>query len=395
MTLEMSKTKRILFYIAIMLSNIAVMGEQVIQPITYNFYNAFPDSPGAVNMILSIPLIMMVVFSIIAGWMCSYFNKKHLLIFGGILFAIGSIFGLQVKTLPYIIFMRAVTGIGEAFVTTVAIVFIGDVYGDEGARARFLGIYNAVMALIGVVMSQAAGILAVSQWEKSFWVYWSAVPMLIAMILFLPGIRKTEDEAEGTARKAKEPFGRAFWVMAFDYLIYNIAYGCIAYFISLYIVENGIGNEAFSGTYIAMTTAGSAVTCMIFGFLLYKYLGNKTAVLAYGMAAAAIALHIFIPVKAAAVVAALLIGSSYGNVFSFGFAYAPAVVPKSRADEATGIASALTVGPWFISTYLMTWLMNSVFKTELVTPCLVVPLVMCLFVFVVELIFTGKYKKMI
>ena len=55
MTLKMSKTKRILFYIAIMLSNVAVMGEQVIQPITYNFYNAFPDSQTAVNMILSIP----------------------------------------------------------------------------------------------------------------------------------------------------------------------------------------------------------------------------------------------------------------------------------------------------------------------------------------------------
>ena len=81
------------------------------------------------------------------------------------------------------------------------------------------------------------------------------------------------------------------------------------------------------------------------------------------MAAAAIAIHIFIPTKAAAIVGALLIGSSYGNVFSFGFAYAPMVVPKSRADEATGVASALTVGPWFISTYLMTWLMDGVFKT--------------------------------
>lgn len=394
MTLKMSKTKRILFYIAIMLSNVAVMGEQVIQPITYNFYNAFPDSQTAVNMILSIPLIMMIIFSIIAGKLCNHFNKKNLLIFGGVLFAIGSIFGLTVETIPYIIIMRAVTGIGEAFVTTVAVVFIGDVYGNEGARAKFLGIYNAVMALIGVVMSQAAGSLAVSKWENSFWVYWAAVPMVIAMILFLPSIQKTEDVAE-TRKGKKEPFGKAFWVMAFDYLIYNIAYGCIAYFISLYIVENGIGNEVFSGTYIAMCTAGSAVTCMIFGFLLYKYLGNKTAVLAYGMAAAAIAIHIFIPTKAAAIVGALLIGSSYGNVFSFGFAYAPMVVPKSRADEATGVASALTVGPWFISTYLMTWLMDGVFKTELVTPCLIVPLGMCVVAFVIELIFTGKYKRMV
>lgn len=395
MTLEMSKTKRILFYIAIMLSNIAVMGEQVIQPITYNFYNAFPNSPNAVNMILSIPLIMMVIFSIIASWLCSYFNKKHLLIAGGIIFAIGSIFGLQVNSIPYIIFMRAVTGIGEAFVTTVAVVFIDDVYGEEGARARFIGIYNAIMALIGVIMAQAAGILAVVQWEHSFWVYRSAIPMIIAMVLFLPSIKKTEIITENTTKQTKEPMGKAFWIMSFDYFIFNIAYGCIAYFISLYIVEKGIGNEAFSGTYIALNTLGSTVTCILFGFLLYKYLGNKTAVLAYGMFITGILLHILVPTKTATIIGALLIDSSYGNVFSFGFAHGPSIVPKSRADEATGIASALSVGPWFISTYLMTWLMESVFKTDLVAPCLVVPLGMCVLAFIIELFFTGKYRKMI
>ena len=71
------------------------------------------------------------------------------------------------------------------------------------------------------------------------------------------------------------------------------------------------------------------------------------------------------PSKGSAVAALLLIGGCYGIVLSFAYAFGSMVVPESRVDDAMGLITASYAFPMFISTYIMTWLMNRVFKTSL------------------------------
>ena len=187
---KMTKTQRILFYITIILVNIVVLGENVIIPITYNLYEAFPDHTAGVNFIISGPSIILVVASILAGKLLRRFSTKSILLTGGFLFVFGTVFGLSIKTIPYIIFTRCCVGISEAFVNVAALAMIAEVYEDEQKRASFVGIFNAFMNLLGVVMGQMAGILAAVKWEYAYRVYWAAIPMVIMVIFFLPNFRK-------------------------------------------------------------------------------------------------------------------------------------------------------------------------------------------------------------
>ena len=59
MSIQMSRARRWLFYLAIMLTNIVILGDTVIVPITYNLYQAYPDQTWAVNFIISGPPLIL------------------------------------------------------------------------------------------------------------------------------------------------------------------------------------------------------------------------------------------------------------------------------------------------------------------------------------------------
>lgn len=393
MTIEMSKPKRILFYIAIMLCNIAVMGEMVIMPLTYNLYNAFPENLGAVNFMVSGPVLIMAIASFAASALCRKLSKKNIIIIGGIIFLMGSVFGIMIENIPFIIFTRCLMGIGEAFVNVGAMAMIAEVYVDENKRATFMGIYNAVMSGIGALMSALAGILAATAWQNAYRTYWLAIPMLAAMILFLPSIKPQASEAYENAHGGKkESIGIRFWLMLVTFIIFNFIYSIPTFYMSVYIIESGIGNVTFAGMFSAIATIGGVFMGLIFGFI-YKKLGRKTSLIGFAGMLIAVSLIYFVPSSTSIIIAAILIGCSYATVFAFTYTQAPAVVPVSRIDDAIGIVSAAYAIAMFGTTFIITWVM-SVMNSELVGPTFIIPVVLSAFILIFEFIVTAKEKPL-
>ncbi len=112
MRVEMSKTKRTLCLVALMLTNLAVMNDLVVIPVISNLYGEFADHMGLVNYIVSGPALIIVLTSLLASFLCKKLDKKVVLIIGGIFFTVGSILGVMMVNPYYMAFMRTLVGIG-------------------------------------------------------------------------------------------------------------------------------------------------------------------------------------------------------------------------------------------------------------------------------------------
>lgn len=392
MSIEMSKGKRILFIITILLTNFAVMGDNVLYPIIYNLYGEFYDQIGAVNYIVSGPLLVIFIVSLIASKLLRIVSKKTMLIVGGTIFAISTIAGAIVPSATYMVIMRTFTGVGQALVNVAAIALIAEVYVDENKRGWMMGIYNACLGAVGAVFGFISGFLATVDWRNSYNIYWVSVPMVIMMIIFLPSIRPVKEENLKQEKQKREPFSLNFWVIIFCLAVVTIAFNMMAFYVSLYVAEHGLGNEAVAGILSTCIAGGSVVLTLTFGFL-YSKLKKNTLMLSFIILAAALILLYFIPNVIVAGFSFVLVGGAYGMAFAFSYAHGSAIAPVGKVDDAIGIATATYAISGFLSTYISTWLMNVMNTNGTITPTLVVPIVAMILFIVIYPIIT-KEKQM-
>jgi MFS family permease len=359
MKIKMSRVKMAFFIIAVMLTNIPIMADGVIIPISNNLYQAFPNHTGAVNFIVSGPQLIIAVASIIAGPLMNKISKKRILVVSGAVCTAGLSLGVVIQNVWYVLICRSIAGFATGFINVAAVALIAEVFTEEGKRSWMMGIYNAVMAGIGTLMSVIAGILAVSGWQNAYKVFWSCIPMVLCFIFFLPEIKEETSEknalqGEGDAKKG---MGFEFVMMLVSLFIFYVANMGISYFVSVYVAENTLGNEAFAGTAASLTTVGSFFCCLAFGYL-YNKLKRYVIFISYILFAAAVALLLLGRSPIITVIAMLLLGGSYGSAFSYSYAHAPSLVEESKVDQSISVCTAVYAIGCFLATYFTTFSMN-------------------------------------
>lgn len=394
MSFELSKSKRVLFLFAVMLSNIVVMGDTIIYPIVYNLYEAFPTQVSAVNYILSGPPLLLVLASLIAPLILRKISKKTLLVIGGTLFTIGAVFGIAIESAMWMVFTRSLVGIGQGFVNVAAIALIAEVFVEENIYAKYVGFYNASMNVVGMVFAYFAGTFALNQWQDSFMLYYSSIPMLILIILFVPNIKSEEvvEENKVTGKdEKKEPMGFEFWQMIITFFIYNICAMIIGYFMSVYVAENALGDPTLTGTAFTTSQFLSIFLAIAFGTL-YSKMKQWTLTLGYFIGILAFVSMYFFPSAVTPYIG--LCFNSAGYIFAFSYAYArgAVIVPESRINSAVAIVTATYGIGTFVSTYFVTWIMG-LFNTTMITPILIVPIILTITLTVFETVYILTTKK--
>lgn len=392
MKTNMSKTKKLFFLIAIIVTTFVVMGDMVIYVITNNLYQAFPDHVQVVNFIISGPSMLVVIGSLIAPYVMKRVSKKNILIFGGIVYGASAIFTPVILNPYFIAIMRALTGLAIPFVHVAALAMIAEVYVNEDKRAWVMGLYNAIMPLIGSLMTLVTGFLAVKTWQNAFNIYWISVPMILLVIFFVPSIKSSKDKLEEHHGKNDEEkaFGKAYWIVLFQCMISMMGSMMLVYFQAVYIAEHNLGNEAFVGFVHTVGSLGSVGMCGVFGFVFSK-LKRNSIYLSYIFTTIGCLLLYFMPGKIIATVAFILLMMSYGNAFSYIYGYIPTLVSPSKVDTAIGFGTAAYGLAGFLATYAVTALMG-ILKTGLFTPVILVILAVNIVLAVVETILPKKLK---
>ena len=163
-----------------------------ISPILDDMQTIFPHaSELEVQMLESLPSLMIIPFMLLAGRWAVRGNKMRLLVIGTSIFLASGVGCTLSRTLIELIITSTLVGVGAGMIIPLSTGLIVDYFtGDE--RVKQLGISSAVNNLTLVVATSAVGYLADVEWHLAFVVY--LLPIVTLMLI--PAISRTKPEPE-------------------------------------------------------------------------------------------------------------------------------------------------------------------------------------------------------
>lgn len=163
-----------------------------ISPILDDMQSIFPHaSELEVQMLESLPSLMIIPFMLLAGRWAVKGNKLRLLVWGTSIFFISGIGCTLSRTLWELIVTSTLVGVGAGIIIPLSTGLIVDYFtGDK--RVNQLGISSAVNNLTLVVATSAVGYLADVEWHLAFVVY--LLP--IVTLLLVPALAHTQPAPE-------------------------------------------------------------------------------------------------------------------------------------------------------------------------------------------------------
>ncbi|MBP2651710.1 MAG: hypothetical protein H6Q74_2535 [Firmicutes bacterium] len=280
----MEKKKGLFLTIAVLLLSLVNIDVGLVNVVVGELGKVFPDvDPSWFSFIMTLPPVIMIPCSLLAGRLCYYYSKNSILICGLIIYIIGGVGGAFINNSIYqVLFMRTIFGIGAGIVVPLGTAIIADLY-DELDRAKMMGWSNSFGAVVVIVMSMLAAFLCVINWKYTFLAYLLFVAILIIEIMALPYMPpertyKTKTQTGSLlsiARDAAPGLVLALIVLASMFM------GIILMLkLPIFIIQQGIGDAVTTATTINAYSISAFAMGVTFKYV-YKVLRNYTLPLCF------------------------------------------------------------------------------------------------------------------
>ncbi len=232
------------------ISMITVMAGASVSPALGNISSAFPDADtNLIKMILTIPALFIIVFSLFSGKLTSLFSKKQILITGILIYIIGGVGPVWVNNLNQLLVFRAILGIGCGLIMPISQSLIPDFFADD-ERTAMTGYSSAASNLMGIISSIVVGGLSSISWKYGFYIYLIALVVLILNIIALP---KQQNHKK---HNVKSNLNKKVYFLAVGMCLITIAFYAVPTNIALFMKSEHIGNSSSAGLAIALFTFG-------------------------------------------------------------------------------------------------------------------------------------------
>jgi EmrB/QacA subfamily drug resistance transporter len=186
---------------------------------------------------------------LLGGSLGDLYGRRKVLLFGVLVFAVGSAWSGLAPSITSLIVARGLQGIGAAFLVPGSLAIISSSYGDEG-RGRAIGTWSgftAITAAIGPVLG--GWLVEHGSWR---WVFFINLPIAVAVILIsLWHVRESRDDA---ASKTLDWQGAT---------LATLGLGAITYA----LID---GSAAAPGHKVVAWSVGVAGMCALLAFLLVE-----------------------------------------------------------------------------------------------------------------------------
>jgi len=309
-------------------------------PLISHAFSDIPNIEFLSKLMLTIPSIIIALFSPIAGVIIDKFGRLKPLYMGIFLFVLGGSSGFYLDAFYSILAGRAVLGFGVSLVMTSSTALIGDYFSAE-ERHAFMSKQGMVIALGGILFISIGGVLAQMDWTYPFAVY--LIPVLFVPFLVRSLYEPKQHEQQSTAEVSPRllpVYVTAFFVMVLFYMLPTQF---------PYLIVNTLGGEPRTvGFVIAIALGFNAVTSMQYAKIKAKY----TFLQIYVMTFVLFAVGLFF-ISVASNIAGLFlsvapIGMGFGLLFVNTNAWFLSLVPAHKRGKASGIlTSSFFLGQFF------------------------------------------------
>lgn len=256
--------------IPITLSTMAIV---LLAPVLPQMLDTFKNVPGAdflVPMILTMPALCIVLLSPVAGIFGDYFGRRRLLILSLSLYGIVGVAPVFLSNLTAILCSRILVGVAEAFIIVTTTTLIGDYYAGQ-VRDKWLAAQTACASVSALLFFNLGGLLGQSSWRPPFWVYSSALAMLVAVLAFTwePSARPRPSEgseAHEAAGWADFPWSRMIGIILIT-VFGSVLFFTIQIQASRGLTAHGISDPAQVGFLASVASLGTPIGTYVYGKL--------------------------------------------------------------------------------------------------------------------------------
>lgn len=223
-------------------------------------FSAVENSEFLAKLVLTIPALMIAIFSPITGRLIDKYGRLRILWMAIVIYAVAGSAGYYLNSLYEILISRALLGMAVGMSMTIVITLIADYF--EGAeRQKFVGLQIGFMSLGGILFIGLGGVLADISWRHPFLIYLFALAVLPLSILYLKEPMLAGKGSSGaTHRKAPA----IIWLLFMNTMLMWIIFFLIPVQIPFYLKAMGIEKKSLIGAAIAMSTAFSAITSILY-----------------------------------------------------------------------------------------------------------------------------------
>lgn len=188
-------------------------------PLISHTFTEVPHIEFLSKLMLTIPSIIIALFSPFAGHIVDRWGRLKPLYTGIFLFIIGGSSGFYLHDFYTILVGRAILGLGVSLIMTSTTALTGDYFSEE-LRHKYMAKQGLVVALGGILFITAGGLLAQMHWSYPFAIY--LIPLLyvpfLLKTLYEPEKHKHSEDLEVEA-KLLPVYLTAFFVMVLFYMM--------------------------------------------------------------------------------------------------------------------------------------------------------------------------------
>jgi len=209
------------------ISLLTIMASAAIAPALGKIAAAFSNvSPTTIKMILTLPSLVVIPFSLLSGIISSKYSKKKILLLGIIIYIIAGVGGGFANTVTQILIVRAVFGAGVGLILPLSTSLISDFFEGE-KRKDLMGKSSAIASLGGIILQTLSGWLAVYNWRYAFLAYALGIFNFLLIYFFMPEIKIEKKSGLFESKLSLKVIGYtslgAFIMIAFYIIPTNIA----------------------------------------------------------------------------------------------------------------------------------------------------------------------------
>ncbi len=316
------------------LSFLSVLSGAAVSPALGEIQLAFPTASDlAIQLILTLPPLLVIPVSILTGRLTLRFRRRQLLAIGLLLYIIGGLSGGLANSMVLLLITRALLGIGNGIVAPLSLSLIADFYqGDE--RASTMGLSSAMATLSGIIMPLISGWLAVFDWRLAFATYLVSLPVALLVALYLP-----EPAPDGNTRHSSQKLPRAVYGLGVLTFLLMVVFYLLPTRAALFLQETGIGNSAQSGLVIAAMNLSAFLIGLRFGSI-RSHLKHFTHLLGLLALASGLGLMVLAQNLVFVIVAMFIAGLGVGTLMPTIFVETSNRVPTTLNAPALGIINS-------------------------------------------------------
>lgn len=313
-------------------------------PIIASMAAAFPDTDiSLVQMVMTLPSFLFIVFSPLAGKLTQIIRKKTLVLVAVALYLAGGVFPFFFHSNIWLVLAGSVViGCGSGLLMPVINSIICDNFELE-ERAQLMGL-NATFVAIGAMLFIFVGgqLVSLFDWTYCFLAFLLMIPVLIIAWLLLPN----EDAAPAAEQQAgsgfqMNPYIAFVFGVGFIYFVMQNAFNTNS---SLYISEIGAGGPETASLATLFNTLGGIIGGAVFGILVKK-LSDQIQTVALALAGVGFLVAFLVRSPAPVLFGGALVGSAFAFYNATGtYLLSKYLKPENNAFTVSVYMAVVNVG---------------------------------------------------